>query len=53
MYEFQLAWTQGVEQLRPNAKYILTASYRTPWDETIQDEYVMNFLLPAEILTGG
>ncbi|GMU21320.1 MAG: hypothetical protein AMXMBFR13_14130 [Phycisphaerae bacterium] len=53
MYEFQLAWTAGVEGLVPDRKYILTATYRTPWDETIQDEYELEFhptfesILPA------
>ena len=51
MYEFQLAWTQGVSELRPNAKYLFIASYRTPWDTTIQDEYVIDFQLPAGVLT--
>jgi hypothetical protein len=51
MYEFQLAWTRGLEAVRPNRKYILIASYRTPWDETIQDEYVINFALPESALT--
>jgi len=48
MYEFQLAWTQGAESIKPGRKYILTATYRTPWDETIRDEYVFNFQLPPE-----
>lgn len=47
MYEFQLAWTSGVEGLQPGRKYILTATYRAPWDETFQDEYVVDFQLPA------
>ena len=47
-YEFQLAWAAGAAELRPDRKYILTATYRTPWDETLQDEYVLDFHLPAE-----
>ncbi len=43
MYEFQLAWTQGGEVVQPGQRYVLTATYRTPWDTTIQDEYVLEF----------
>jgi hypothetical protein len=43
MYEFQLIWTGGAEQLQAGRKYILTATYRTPWDTTIRDEYVLEF----------
>ncbi len=50
MYEFQLAWTSGVEQIRPDRKYLLTATYRTPWDETIGDEYVFTFHLPPSAI---
>lgn len=50
MYEFQLAWTQGVEAIRPGQKYILAVTYRPPWDETIRDEYVLDFSLPAETM---
>lgn len=53
MFEFQLAWTRGLEAVQPNHKYLLTASYRTPWDETIQDEYVFDFLLPESAMTTG
>ena len=53
MFEFQLAWTRGLEAVQPNRKYILTASYRTPWDETIQDEYIFDFALPESALTTG
>ncbi|NLX22226.1 MAG: hypothetical protein GXY55_11255 [Phycisphaerae bacterium] len=52
MYEFQLAWTQGAGAVQPGRKYILTVSYRTPWDTTIQDEHVLEFHLPGESLTG-
>ena len=48
MYEFQLAWTAGAENIRPGRRYVLTATYRTPWDETIQDEYVIKLDLPFE-----
>jgi|GEM_PF-607786 len=47
MYEFQLAWTAGAETIRPGQKYVLTATYRTPWDVTIQDEHVVEFPVPA------
>lgn len=47
MYEFQLAWTAGVEALRPGQKFVLTATYRAPWDETFEDEYILEFELPA------
>lgn len=48
MYEFQLAWTQGSEAIRPGRKYVLAATYHAPWDEKIRDEYVLEFNLPAE-----
>ena len=51
MFEFRLAWTRGLEAVQPNRKYILAVSYRTPWDETIQDEYVFDFVLPESVLT--
>lgn len=51
MYEFKLAWTQGAEGIQPERKYLLTASWRTPWEETVQDEYVLDFHLPFETLT--
>jgi hypothetical protein len=50
MYEFQLAWTQGAEAIRPGQKYILVATYRPPWDETIRDEYVLEFSLPRDAM---
>lgn len=53
MYEFQLAWTRGAEAIRPGRKCLLTATYRTPWDETIQDEYVIDFHLPAGSVVGA
>ena len=53
MYEFQLAWVQGMEDLRPGRKYVLTATYRTPWDEAIQDEYLIDFHLPSGVLTNA
>lgn len=43
MYEFQLAWTQGAGVVRPDQKYLFTVTYRTPWDTTMQDEYVLQF----------
>lgn len=52
MFEFQLAWAgQGADQLRPGRKYVLTATWRTPWDQTVRDEYVLDFHLPFETLT--
>jgi len=48
MYEFQLAWTAGIEKLKPNQRYLLTAAYRSPWDETMQDEYVIKCDLAFE-----
>ncbi len=51
MYEFQLAWTQGAEAIQPGRKYVLTATWRTPWDETLRDEYVFEFNLPPELAT--
>jgi hypothetical protein len=57
MYEFQLAWTQGQGSIRPGRKYLFTATYRTPWDTTIQDEYVIDFprvgQTPAESPSAG
>ena len=49
MYEFQLGWIEGADAIRPDRKYLLTATYRPPWDETIRDEYVMEFHLPAGV----
>ena len=46
MYEFQLAWTGGAPGVAPGRKLVLVATYRTPWDETIRDEYVLEFQLP-------
>lgn len=57
MYEFQLAWTQGGGAIRPGRKYLFTATYRTPWDTTIQDQYVLEFPrvgeTPAESPSAG
>lgn len=50
MYEFQLAWTQGAGTVQPGRQYLLTATYRTPWDTTIQDEHVLDFVLPSAAL---
>lgn len=52
MYEFQLAWAGGIEAIQPGRKYILTATYRAPWDETFQDEYVIEFQLPPGAVEG-
>jgi len=52
MYEFQLAWAAGAEAIQPDGKYVLTATYRTPWDETIQDEYVLDFHMPVGAVPG-
>lgn len=52
MYQFQLAWTQGLDALQPGRQYVLTATYRTPWDTTIRDERVIDFnLAPAYLIT--
>lgn len=51
MYEFQLVWTAGVGEVKPGRKYLLTATYRPPWDETIQAEYLMQAPHASE-LTG-
>lgn len=50
MYEFQLAWTSGIEAIQPGRKFVLTATYRAPWDETFQDDYIVSFELPPGIL---
>jgi hypothetical protein len=49
MYEFQLAWAQGKGSIRPGRKYLFTATYRTPWDTTIGDEYVIEFPRVGEL----
>ena len=51
MYEFQLAWVGGFETVKPNNKFVLTATYRPPWDQTMRDEYVIDFHLPRELAT--
>ncbi|MCL2329764.1 MAG: hypothetical protein FWC56_00505 [Phycisphaerae bacterium] len=53
MYQFKLAWTGGFDQLRPGNKYILTATYRAPWDETYRDEYEFMVELPPGVLPAG
>ncbi len=50
MYEFQLAWTGSVEGLQPGRQFVLTATYRAPWDETFQDQYVLEFQMPPGVL---
>lgn len=50
MYEFQLAWTKGAGAIQPDRKYLLAVTYRTPWDTTIQDEYVIDFHLTSDRL---
>lgn len=52
MYEFRLAWIGGTEGLEPGRKYLLTATYRTPWDVSIQDEHVLEFHLTPEMVIG-
>ena len=49
MYDFQLAWPEDVDDIPPARKYIFTATYRTPWDQTLQDEYELEFSIPAEL----
>lgn len=52
MFEFQLAWAgQGADKLKPGGRYILTATWRTPWDQTVRDEAVIDFHAPFETLT--
>ncbi len=51
MYEFQLAWAEGVEGVAPGRKYVLAVTYRNPWEEILQDEYVIEFRLPGAALT--
>lgn len=54
MFEFQLAWVgQGLGQIEPGRKFVLTATWRTPWDTTVQDEYVLEFHLPYGVLPAG
>lgn len=53
MFEFQLAWTSGVETIKPGGKYILTATYRAPWDETFTDDYVLQMDLPTSLTPAG
>ncbi len=50
MFEFQLAWTAGVENIQPGRKLVLTATYRAPWDETFQDQYILEFQLPPGVM---
>jgi len=50
MYEFQLAWTKGAGAIQPDRKYLLTVTYRTPWDTTIQDERAIDFHLTSDVL---
>lgn len=52
MFEFQLAWTgQGLGQIQPGRTFVLRAVWRTPWDETVTDEYELGFNLPFTALT--
>jgi hypothetical protein len=50
MYEFQLAWDPGIGTRKPGKKFVLTATYRPPWDQTMQDEYIIDFHVPRELL---
>lgn len=51
MFEFQLAWVgQGLGQIEPERKFVLTATWQTPWDTTVRDEYVLEFHLPFGVL---
>ena len=52
MYEFPLAWTQGLPPT-PSRKYLLTVSYRTPWDETLEDQYELELAMTREQVTGA
>jgi hypothetical protein len=52
MFEFQLAWVgQGAGKIEPGKKFVLRAVWRTPWDTTLTDEYILNFNLPFGALT--
>lgn len=52
MFEFQLAWLgQGLGSIEPGRKFVLTATWRTPWDTTVRDEYVLEFDVPFRALT--
>jgi ABC-type oligopeptide transport system ATPase subunit len=51
MYEFQLAWVQGYEAAKPDNKFVLTATYRPPWEQTMRDEYIIDFHLPRDLTT--
>lgn len=46
MYEFKLGWPEGATSIRPGHKYVLSATYRSPWDETITDDYTLEFTVP-------
>lgn len=50
MYEFQLVWAAGAGQVRPGRSYLLTATYRPPWDETIKAEYVIQAPPASELI---
>ncbi|MHC4798179.1 MAG: hypothetical protein ACYTF1_16205, partial [Planctomycetota bacterium] len=51
MYEFQLAWDPGmVTKQQTINKFVLTATYRPPWNQTMQDQYIIDFHIPEELL---
>jgi len=50
MYEFQLGWTGGAEGIAPDKSYLLTVTYRTPWDTQMQDQMRLDFHIPGGLL---
>ncbi len=52
MYEFPLAWTQGAPPSK-GRKYILAVTCRTPWEDTLTDEYVMELTINREEVAGA
>ncbi len=51
MYEFPLGWTQGIPS-SPSRKFVLTVTYRTPWNETLTDEHILDFAVSKEQVAG-
>lgn len=51
MYQFDLAWTEQIEKMKPEHYYVLTATYRTPWNTTLHDERVLEFHLSRQFVT--
>jgi len=51
MYQFDLAWTEQAERLKPEHYYVLTATYRSPYDTTLHDERVLEFHFSRQFVT--